>query len=225
MWLGPKPNKQNPWQLFAKHVAHIANLQKAPLALVGHSMGGVAILSALPKIKIAINGVVLLDPVLMGTRIPLMAALTPRKIQRKMPLLRKTYARPDSWENLNDCYRFHRKAKTFRHWSDEVMWDYVKAGTHKENNQFVLSYSKYWEAEVFATAPAAWPKVRHLPKGSMILRAKEDSVIPSRVMTRIGRLNKKITLKDVEGTHLFPLEDSTGTARAIEEQIKSSNQK
>lgn len=190
-----------------------------PALLVGHSLGGFLSLMAAARFPDQVRGVVMLDsPILGGWRATtlglikstqIVAAVSPGAVSRR---------RRDSWPDADAALAHFQSKKAFASWEPEVLQDYVRHGTHAQDGQRALSFSRDIETAIY----------NHLPHNLERLLRRHPLKCPiafigglqSREMKQVGmdmteRLTRgRITMLD--GSHLFPMEKPLATAAAIE---------
>ena len=190
-----------------------------PAFLVGHSLGGFLSLMAAAQFPALVRGVVMLDsPILGGWRATtlglikstqIVAAVSPGAISRR---------RRNSWPDADAALAHFQSKKAFASWEPAVLQDYVRHGTHDQDGQRVLGFSRDVETAIY----------NHLPHNLERLLRRHPLKCPiafigglhSKEMKQVGmdmteQLTKgRITMLD--GSHLFPMEKPLATAAAVE---------
>ncbi|MDP4789171.1 MAG: alpha/beta hydrolase [Haliea sp.] len=212
----PAPARAN-WSQFADDlVATLEHQFQQPVWMMGHSLGAVVAMLAARKRPELFQGLVLLDPVFMPTRLALGLNLTPSSRLPKIPMVRTALRRPQRFSSLEQAFGFHRDKRAFSAFSDAVLWDYIHAGVHKTvSGDWELAYSGAWEAAVYSSLPLVWPRLLRLRLPTLGLRGDDSEILSAGGLQRWGRLQPAAELRSVPGGHLFPLEHPQDTAGRV----------
>ncbi|GAB3271462.1 alpha/beta fold hydrolase [Parahaliea aestuarii] len=219
LWQGaaatPAPARAN-WRQFARDLAQTLEQRGGePVWMMGHSLGAVvSMLAAVGKPQL-FRGLILLDPVFLPSRQALAMAMTPEKVMRRIPLVRKTLLRPSRFSDRQAAFAFHRGKRPFARMSDEALWDYVHAGTRPGADGIELAWSPAWEAAVYSSVPLVWPRLLRLKLPTLGLRGEESDILSAAALQRWGRLQPGAQLETCPGGHLFPLEHPADTAARV----------
>lgn len=217
LWSKQLPAKNIRWNVYADDLLEsIKHCSNQPVWLMGHSLGATsAILSAFKKPEL-IKGLLLLDPVLLPTRVIAGIKFTPHVFKQRIHLFRKTLSRPDSWSSREEAFQFHRSKRAFLQFDDETLWDYINGGTIEKNKHIELAFSKYWEAHIYGTAPWMWGSLHKLKVPTLGVRGQHSDVLTKNYWQRWHRVQPKATLIELKNSgHLLPLEKPQETARII----------
>lgn len=212
----PAPVRAN-WRLFADDLIHtLETCFTEPVWMMGHSLGGVVAMLAARKRPQLFRGLVLLDPVFMPTRLALGLNLTPPGRLRKIPMVRRALGRPDRFPSVEQAYAFHREKRAYSGLSDEVLWDYMRAGVREApEGDWELAYSPAWEAAVYSSLPLVWPRLLRLRLPTLGLRGEHSDILSAAGLQRWACLQPQAELDSVPGGHLFPLEHPEPTAQRV----------
>jgi pimeloyl-ACP methyl ester carboxylesterase len=223
LWGGPSPRGRTSWSDFALDVASALKSAREPVWLMGHSLG--AVVSALTALHSpqCVRGLILLDPVFLRTRTVAVLRLLPQRVRQRLPLVRRALGRPDQFESLEAAFVFHRQRRALAGLSDQVLWDYLRDGTHLDAATGVLRlrYPKAWEAAIYQAAPWIWPKLNRLRQPTLGLRGLNSDVLSESAYWRWGSLQPAVCLKTVAGGHLFPLEQPEATSHLVKDFLRS----
>ena len=191
----------------------------APAFLVGHSLGGFLSLMAAAREPELARGVVMLDsPVLGGWRATTLGLIKSTQIVAAVSPGAISKRRRTSWPSLEAALEHFRHKKAFARWEPEVLHDYLQHGTHDEDGQRVLSFTRDVETAIYNNLPDNLERLfrRHplrCPVGFIGgLHSKEMKQVGMLMTEQITR--GRITMLD--GSHLFPMEKPAVTAAAIE---------
>ncbi len=217
MWDEFNADERLSWMLFADDM--IETLQQkggdAPW-VVGHSMGATIAMLAAAKHPELFRGLVLLDPVFKRSRHVLALRFMSEAQKRRMPMVRKTLKRPSLFANRQAAYAFHRERRAFGRFSDEILWDYINAGTKETGDGRVeLAFSPQWEAAVYTSVPWVWPSIRRIEVPMMVLRGQESPVFTRSMYNRVLLLQPDAVLGQAPGGHLLPMEHPDTTAERV----------
>jgi len=165
------------------------------------------------------RGIILLDPTILGGARGVFWSLAKMFGQvNRVYVVRDALNRRDRWASRAEVRRSWASKRVFARLEPDCLDDYVSAGIqdHPEGG-VTLSYSKEWEARVFATTPAfSWNWVRGLTVPALVVRGAGSDTFLKGVAEKFVRLAPSSRLCEVdEGTHLFPLEQPGYTADLI----------
>ncbi len=224
LWPESKPEDIDDWRpltddflafLDAHQTAHFDSAQDRPLACVGHSMGGIALLRAALREPERFKAIVLLDPVLFPPNF-IMAWRVLRGLKllhRFHPLVAGARQRRREFNNLERLFKGYRRKSVFRYMDDESLRAYVEgiACQRDGGNGYQLCYSAEWEIRIYLTG--IWRDMdiwRGLPKlevPTLIVRGAETDTFWERTGKLVQRKQPNVRVEALEkSTHLVPLE-------------------
>ena len=192
LWPGSRPTSAPTWRPLADDlVAGLESLGLSGVVGVGHSLGGVLTLWAAIDRPDLFRAVVLIDPVLLppawlrGLRLLRLLGLGHRQ-----PLVQGALRRRRTWPNRRACFEHYRDKPLFARWSDEVLGEYVRAGTQPRLDGGVeLAYPPEWEAHIFATTPLGiWRDVPRLHAPALVIRGEHSETFVPQAQARLARL-------------------------------------
>ncbi|MBM70018.1 MAG: alpha/beta hydrolase [Haliea sp.] len=212
----PAPARAN-WRQFADDlIATLEHSDGEPVWIMGHSLGGVVAMLAACKRPELFRGLVLLDPVFMPMRLALGLNLTPRSRLARIPMVRRALRRPGRFSSVQQAYAFHRDKRAYSGISDDVLWDYIRAGVRATaDGDWELAYSGAWEAAVYSSLPLVWPRLWKLRLPTLGLRGEHSDILSAAGLRRWAALQPAAELDTLPGGHLFPLEHPDATARRV----------
>ncbi len=205
------------WNRFAEDLIDTLEATRdEPVWMMGHSMGAVISALAAAREPQLFRGLILIDPVFMLRRKVAAQAVMPRSKLDQMPLVRKTLTRPNRFASREEAFKFHRGKRAFSRFTDEVLWDYILAGTKLgEDGELQLAYGREWEAAAYRSAPAVWGMLKKIHLPVLGLRGETSETLSKRAFNRWGKLQPQADLRECTGGHLLPLEYPRETATEV----------
>ena len=215
------PPRRANWGRFAEDVIEtLEATQDEPVWMMGHSMGATIATIAASQRPELFRGLILIDPVFRSTRNALATRLMPDKRLQQMPMIRKTLNRPNRFVNHEEAFRFHRDKRAFSNFTDEVLWDYILAGTRAtEDGEVQLSYAREWEAAVYMSTPWVWRRLMRISLPTLGLRGETSDTLTPQAFRRWRRLQGSAELHECRGGHLLPMEYPDNTAKVVSEYL------
>ena len=189
---------------------------QGPVLGVGHSLGGVLMAMAADKQPERFCGVIMLDPPLMlGWDAWAMKAAKRFGFVDRVTPAGKTQGRRSVWPSREVMAKSLRQRGLFRRFTPTALNDYIEAGTRLlEDGSAELTFDPRIEVEIFRHLPdhlSRLPRRVGVPL-ALIAGQESDLLTP----TRIKRLKRKgLSVSDVPGTHMFPMEHPDETRAAI----------
>jgi pimeloyl-ACP methyl ester carboxylesterase len=217
IWSPEVPPARLNWQRFAEDLIEtIEATQAGPVWMMGHSMGATIATLAAARQPELFRGLILIDPVYMLRRRVTATRLTRQQTLDQLPMIRKTLSRPNRFSSQQEAFDFHRPKRVFSRFSDEVLWDYILAGTQLgDDGQFQLAFGREWEAAAYRSAPNVWSAVKKIRLPVLGLRGETSDTLSPKAFARWQRLQPQADLRVCEGGHLLPLELPEGTAGQV----------
>jgi pimeloyl-ACP methyl ester carboxylesterase len=205
-----KPNSGSDWEQVGNDLIHFLDSKNLKNIIgIGHSMGAVATMFASVKRPDLFRQIILIDPVFLPPKYGRIFSLLPNFIKKKMnPMIKGALRRQDTWERKALVFESWRKKKVFSKWSDEVLWDYVNAGTKpNEEGQVTLSYSKYWEANYYGRIPKVWKALKKCNVPMVGIRGEKTNTLLPEAWKKWQEIQPQATFLEIENTgHLIPME-------------------
>lgn len=185
-----------------------------PVIAVGHSLGGVLSAFAAAKHPHLFKAVILLDsPVLtrldcsvvnMAKRLGFIDSITPAG---------KTKGRRQFWGSREEAKHYFSERALFTQFSEQCLDDYVAHGLVEHETGVALRYDPDIEVSIYRTIPHIKLSNRYKVP-TALLYGKQSNVIKRHQVTMMRR-SRQFYVREVAGSHMFPLEDPNGTAGQI----------
>ena len=194
-----------------------------PVVGVGHSLGGIITLLMAAKYPSLFSQVILLDPVLFPPHILVgQRVIHKTGLWGKLPLVKKAMKRQSAWDSHADMARSLKGKSLYKHWHPVALDGFCKTGSRVNDQGVTLACAPSWEAKIFGSAPAGlWGAVQSLKVPTHILVADHGfDFIPTGVK-RAQRLNRQVSSQMFGGSHCFPMEKPTETARVIQDILSA----
>lgn len=207
------PESQKDWGTFGEDLARIVDrLDKLPVILAGHSMGGTASLMVAAKYPERVRALVLVEPVLVPRFSRLKMRLM-RLVGRTLPpgtnlaeLAAKRRAIFPSFELALSTYRGRG---AFKSWTDETIADYLHGGLASTGNgtEVQLTCAPAWESMNFRNAPAGLARLAGQVRCPLTLIYAGDGTARENEVRIVARKHGNARLVKVPGTtHFLPME-------------------
>ncbi len=214
LWSDRGPGRRLSWSHFADDLIHTLEAGgNGPVWMMGHSLGGAVAMIAAARAPRLFRGLLLIDPVFVTAQRALGLRLLPRTKVQKMPMVRGALRRPERFRDQQEAFDFHRAKRPYADITDEVLWDYIRAGTVPAPEGGVkLAFPREWEAGIYASVPWIWPSVRRVRLPTLGLCAEKNSVLSEAARRRWAELQPHAELHTCPGGHLLPMEQPESTA-------------
>ena len=218
----------NNWPHLVQQLADFAQAHLAttgePAYLVGHSLGGLLSLMCAIKHPALAKGVLLLDsPILGGWRATTVGLAKKTALMRSISPGRVSQSRRMHWPDKAAALAHFQHKKAFAKWDPQVLADYIAHGTHEQDGQQVLAFSRDVETAIYNTIPDKIESMlkRHPLKCPVAFIGGTHS----REM-RLGGMGNlpqitKGRLMMLDGSHLFPMEKPLAAAAAVEAALRT----
>ena len=219
LWPGSTPGEAPTWRAMAGDLRRGLEALAAPgIVAVGHSLGGVLTLWAAIDRPDLFRAAVLIDPVILPPhwlwwlRLARAAGLDGRQ-----PFVQAALRRRRIWPDDRACFDHYRRKQLFARWSDDALWDYVRAATRDGAGGVTLRYPPEWEAHIFATVPTGiWRDVPRLRLPCLVVRGEHSETFLPASLARVARLLPAARVVTIPGAgHLLPMERPRETAAAV----------
>ncbi len=185
---------------------------------MGHSFGGCMTLLMSAKDPSLFRYNILLDPALYPPRmIWILRGVRMSGMRHKLPLVRQTERRRDSWSSAEEAFNSLKGRGTFKGWEDQGLRDYVEYSTHDDDNgQRVLNCPTWLEAAVFGSAPRRlWSTLKKVTTPTYILWGTDTYDTFRESYQLINRINPNVHLVEVKGGHCFMQQFPEQTAKLV----------
>ncbi|GAB4430656.1 MAG: alpha/beta hydrolase [Anaerolineales bacterium] len=231
LWPDSRPEDMKDWRLLTDDLLrHLDAHHPRPIACVGHSMGGIALLRAALREPARFQAIVLLDPVLFP---PYFIRLWQfffalRLGEHVHPLVRGAKHRRRQFNNLERLFAGYRKKPVFQYMDDESLKAYIEGiACQTDEGYYQLCYSPEWEIRIYVTG--VWRDMelwRGLPKltvPTLIVQGMETDTFWEQTGKLVKRKQAAIRVEALEkSTHLVPLERPGEVANLIQSFFKEN---
>jgi len=207
------------------------NESRAPITVIGHSMGGIAALRAALHQPQRFQCLILLDPVLLPPSFIALwnIALTFKFAHRLHPHILSAKNRRREFDDLERLFERYRKVSTFRYMDDDALRVYIAGITRpKENGGYQLIYSPEWEAHIYYASiwrdMEIWRALPKLKVPTLIIRGAETDTFWESTARLVKRKQPKIRIESVsQATHLVALEHPQEVFEIIQKFLAALN--
>lgn len=188
---------------------------------VGHSLGGVLhFLVAVEKPELY-KQIILLDaPVISRLSSHSLRILKWTRLIHRYSPSQMTRFRRNLWTSKQDAFEHFKRKSKFAVFDEDVLRDYVEYGTVETAKGFELFFAPRIEAKIYRTIPHHLPKFR----GKLEIPAVYIGGTHSKEgeLARLSFMKKHfpVDFVQIEGSHLFPLENPELTAEKIKSAVK-----
>ena len=216
-WSDQLPPTYLPWNQYSADLITTLDAAGAgQVVLVGHSMGAViSMQTALARPDLC-SKLVVIDPVLVPRGWWFVNQVLMRGLGRDLPMVTKAQNRPHEFPSYQEAFDFYRSKRPFSGISDEVLWDYVRAGhAPRDDGSILLRWSGAWEACVYRSAPSFMRSLRKIRKPICGIVGDASNVVRPLFKKRWQRAMPHLELHTLEGGHLIPLEKPDACAELI----------
>lgn len=225
LWENGQPEDLRDWTPLSDDLLRFLdeNASRAPEAVLGHSMGGIAALRAALRQPQRFPRLILLDPAWLPPAFIALwnLALALKFAHRMHPHITSARFRRREFEDLDLLFKSYRERSTFQYMDDEALRAYIQGITRpKKNGGYELIYSPEWESRVYYAS--IWNDMdiwRALPKlkiPTLIIRGAQTDTFWESTARKVTRLNPSIRVETIErATHLVALEQPQKVAELI----------
>ena len=205
--------KLKSWKQFSKEaISFLNSLDHESVDLMGHSMGGIVASEVASQLKLKVQNLIMLEPVLYYS--PKDVIKLKLKNFLKFDDLSASNKSSSAKQRRNNFASFEQAVEhftgraMFASWPEESIMNYLEGGLVKKEGSFFLSCDPAWEAKTFETV--TFDTFRFLKKATcpvLIIRGdKETSTFTDEAKNAL--LNKeRILIEEYKGTHFLPIEN------------------
>ena len=205
--------KLKSWKQFSKEaISFLNSLDHESVDLMGHSMGGIVASEVASQLKLKVQNLIMLEPVLYYS--PKDVIKLKLKNFLKFDDLSASNKSSSAKQRRNNFASFEEAIEhftgraMFASWPEESIMNYLEGGLVKKEGSFFLSCDPAWEAKTFETV--TFDTFRFLKKATcpvLIIRGdKETSTFTDEAKNAL--LNKdRILIEEYKGTHFLPIEN------------------
>ena len=205
--------KLKSWKQFSKEaISFLNSLDHESVDLMGHSMGGIVASEVASQLKLKVQNLIMLEPVLYYA--PKDVIKLKLKNFLKFDDLSASNKSSSAKQRRNNFASFEEAIEhftgraMFASWPEESIMNYLEGGLVKKEGSFFLSCDPAWEAKTFETV--TFDTFRFLKEATcpvLIIRGdKETSTFTDEAKNAL--LNKdRILIEEYKGTHFLPIEN------------------
>ena len=225
LWKDCRPEDIQDWRPLTDDLLRYLDAHhSAPIACVGHSMGGIALLRAALREPERFSSIALLDPVLFPPYfIRFWQVFFSLGIgEYAHPFIRSAKYRRRQFDDLEQLFSGYRRKPVFRYFEDEALRAYVEGIACKtDSGNYRLCYSAEWETHIYIISVWSdmdiWRALPGLAKPMLIVRGKETDTFWERTGKLVKRKQPRIRVEALEqATHLVALERPNEVANLIQ---------
>ena len=205
--------KLKSWRQFSKEAITFLNaLGHESVELMGHSMGGIVASEIASQLKLKVNNLIMLEPVLyyepkevIKLKIKKFLQFSDFSASNKSSGARQ---RRNNFASFDEAVEHFIGRAMFVSWPEESIKSYLKGGLVKREGSFFLSCDPAWEAKTFETV--TFDTYKFLKKATcpvLIIRGdKETSTFTDEAKKALSKKNN-ILIEEYSGTHFLPIEN------------------
>jgi pimeloyl-ACP methyl ester carboxylesterase len=225
LWSDSNPEDIDDWHILTEDLLHYMTAHySTPIACVGHSMGGIALLRAALREPERFKAIVLLDPVLFPPYfIRMWQIVFGMGLGEQIhPLIKNAKNRRRRFDDLDKLFSGYRRKPVFRYMDDESLRAYVQGiACAMDGGDYRLCYSADWEVRIYVTGVRRdmdiWRGLPKLEVPTLIIRGAETDTFWERTGKLVKRKQPKVRVEMLEkSTHLLALERPIGIAKIIQ---------
>ena len=197
------------WETYYQDLSAWLESQAEPVWLAGHSIGATTSIMAAAQRPDKVQGLVLVEPVIMDRWQGLQLLLAKwLKQTHRLSLAAGAARRRREFNSHTAAVNNYRGRGGFKTWPDEWVEAYVQHGFVQAGNGVRLACQPEWESATFAhTEHNPWPGIRRLRCPVIALAADRASTFSSRARQRMRTLCPTAGVKTLAGTsHFLPME-------------------
>ena len=205
--------KLKSWKQFSKEaISFLNSLDHESVDLMGHSMGGIVASEVASQLKLKVQNLIMLEPVLyyspkdvIKLKLKNFFKLDDLSASNKSSSAKQ---RRNNFASFEEAIEHFTGRAMFASWPEESIMNYLEGGLVKKEGSFFLSCDPAWEAKTFETV--TFDTFRFLKKATcpvLIIRGdKETSTFTDEAKNAL--LNKdRILIEEYKGTHFLPIEN------------------
>jgi pimeloyl-ACP methyl ester carboxylesterase len=225
LWPNSKPEDVKDWHFLTEDLLRYMDAHhSAPIACVGHSMGGIALLRAALREPERFKAIVLLDPVLLPPFFIVFWHLM-RKLkisEKRHPFLKAARERRQHFDDLERLYNGYRRKSVFKYFDDEALRAYVEGiACPLDEGGYQLCYSAEWEVHIYKISiwrdMDIWRGLPELKVPTFIVRGAETDTFWERTAKLVKRKQPNTQIEALEkSTHLLALERPNEISKLIQ---------
>lgn len=230
LWPGSRPEELTDWfPLTSDLLKFLDEHNNGPVACIGHSMGGIALLRAALLAPERFSVIILVDPVLFPPYIIRTWQLihTLGLEYYFHPLLPATRNRRRQFDDLDRLFKGYRRKPIFRYMNDQALRAYIEGISCPVDRGYQLCYSTEWESRIYVTSVwhdmDIWRGLPSLAPPTLILRGSQTDTFWASTGRLVQKKQPKVRVVTVnDSTHLLPLECPLEVSELIQSFLKET---
>jgi pimeloyl-ACP methyl ester carboxylesterase len=214
------------WSVFADDLINgLDSVNAKKIIGIGHSLGGVATLTAAIRQPELFSCVILIDPTMLPPAF--LRKVTWLKwfgMEARTELIQGALRRRRHWDSREQVYQSFKEKPLFKKWPDEILQAYVDGMTApSEKGGVKLVYSPEWEAQIYRTIPTdVWKKTSLLRQSTLVIRGETSNAFTVESEKAFRKAKPSASFAVVKNAgHLVPQEQPDETGRIIADFLKS----
>lgn len=224
LWPGTLPEQLKSWRQIGDDMLEFFKENELTNIIgVGHSLGAVATMFAAVQRPDLFQAIVLIEPVFLMPAILQLFNQHPQDGSvEDLPPIKIAKSRRNTWDSREEAFHHYRPKRVFARWSDDVLWDYIWHGLHKnEAGEIVLTYTPEWEARIYSMPPTeVWDLIPEINLPTFGIRgADTDTLVPAawQLWQMAQPKGKYLNLDGC--THMLTMEKPLEIAQAIHQFV------
>jgi pimeloyl-ACP methyl ester carboxylesterase len=211
------------WTPIYQEVEHFLkhDIQEKPLIGIGHSMGGVLLYKLAHHYPNMFSKIILLDAPILNRYFSYLVYLLKRTglIEYVTPAHR-TKNRTIKWNDTTHAYDHFRSKNVFKNFTDESIQNYISFGLDNIGSELHLSFKRETEYQIYRGIPHDTHLYKvHDQVEKYLFYGDRSDVFNSLILNHMKRIG--FICHKVEGSHLFPFEQTDKLKNDIEQIILS----
>ncbi len=205
------PGRLRDWTLFYDDLAAYLESLEGPLLLAGHSVGAVCSLVAAARLGPRVEGLCLVDPILMCGAAGVGFGLLKRAgLGDRHPLVAGALRRGRTFPSRQAVLDNYARKRVFAGWAPEFLAAYADGGFRSGGAGVELCCAPEWEARQFATTEHdPWGWVERIRCPVLLVQAERESTILPGAVRRFRQLHRDTRHRVYRGTtHFVPMESA-----------------
>lgn len=202
-------------------ISEIERKSSSPVVGVGHSMGGTIVFLAATKRPDLFLDVILLEPVLWGAgRMLILQAFKSIGLGNLGNPAVRTLKRRNQFNDITEARNYFSGKRIFKSMDSRCFEEYLKHGLVPHENGLKLAIPPGLESSLFNCQLLRFPKESYVTKGTIVHAKKSNTLL----LTDKRWMKKTLhgfDFKEVDGGHMFPVENPEGTASLINRILKN----
>jgi pimeloyl-ACP methyl ester carboxylesterase len=221
----PSIQRIRSWTIFAEDLKTLIEQTMVPPVIgMGHSLGAVTTYIAAAKYPHLFSSIILIDPVILPTRLLwLIAGVKLLGLRGNLPLARTARRRRRKFRGKKEALRLFTAGRgIFKTWSKEFVHAYLECGLlEKDSKTAVLRCDPELEAQIFESVPLGiWRYAKKISCPVLALRGELSDTFFADAADRLKGRISDYELKTIpDSGHFIPMEKPQACADAISDFV------